>query len=285
MLSAFKYKGLLIGIAAGLSLTLSNCSPDSKTVDLPSKPQTAFTAVPLAGNPNMIILTSTTVNAFMYQWDLGNGNFSSKMVDTVLYDQKGQYVIKLNAFNTGGFTTATQTVTIANDYPGVELIKGGDMAAGSQQYWTMLNTGGKQTTISFTGGVVNFSNSADANGAIYQAIPVKAGKTYTFSADVKGDAATNTWFEVYFGKTQPTQNADYSDNKFTSMNTWSGCGTSPFNGNLALIGCDGPGVGKAGKMTFATSGTIYLVIKAGSCCGGAMPVTGFSLDNVSVKEK
>ncbi|MCK7556617.1 hypothetical protein MKQ70_16960 [Chitinophaga sedimenti] len=140
-----------------------------------------------------------------------------------------------------------QKVTIAQDAPGVDILKGGDMETASAQFWTKLNTGGTQTTIEFTGGALKFSNTGNTNGAIYQAVNVKAGREYTFSGTVKGGGATNTWFEVYIGKTVPVQGTDYSDNKFIALNTWSGCGGSAFDGDLAVIGCDGSGKGLGAK--------------------------------------
>lgn len=279
-----KNKCAVFSVALLLSFIYQGCTPDSKEVALPAKPVVSFTATPLASNPNIIVIQNTTANTFQLLWDLGNGMTSRKQADTVLYDTKGQYVIKLNAFNAGGYSTATQTVTIANDYPGVEVLQGGNMEGASQSNWTVLNTGGTQTNIAFTNGVLKFSNTGGSNGAVYQAVNVKAGKTYTFSADVAGSGATNTWFEIYLGKTVPTQGTDYTDNKYISLNTWSGCGGSAFTGNLALIGCDGSGTGKLGKMTFSSTGTIYLVIKAGSS-GGTMGTSGITIDNVSLKEK
>ena len=272
--------------AALLTIILSNgCTPDSKNFSLPATiPTVTFTAMPLASNPNFIVVKNTTPAAFLLLWDLGNGTTSKKETDTILYDVKGTYTLKLNAFNAGGKTTATQTITIANDYLGVEKLMGGDMETGSQSKWTVLNTGGTQTAIAFTNGVLKFTNSGDANGGIYQAVNVIAGKKYTFAADIAGGGATNTWFEVYFGKTLPVQGSDYSDNQFIAMNTWAGCGGSPFSGNLATIGCGGNGAGKNGVITFTTTGTVYLVMKVGSCCGGNLG-TGMTIDNISLKEK
>lgn len=273
-------------LAASLTLLLSNgCTPDSKNFSLPATiPTVTFTATPLASNPNFIVIKNTTPAAFLLLWDLGNGTTSKKETDTVLYDVKGTYTLTLNAFNGGGKTTATETITIANDYLGVEKLQGGDMETASQSKWTVLNTGSTQTGIAFTNGVLKFTNSGDANGAIYQAVNVIAGKKYTFAADVAGNGASNTWFEVYFGKKVPVQGSDYSDNQFIALNTWAGCGGSPFNGNLSSIGCGGAGVGKNGVMTFSTTGTVYLVLKVGSCCGGNLG-TGITIDNISLKEK
>jgi PKD repeat protein len=273
--------------SAALLTTLFNtgCTPDSKDFSLPATiPAVTFTATPLASNPNFIVVKNTTPGAFLLLWDYGNGSNSKKEADTVLYDAKGTYTLTLNAFNAGGKNSVSQTITIANDYYGVEKLQGGDMETASQSKWTLLNTGGTQTGIAFTNGVLKFTNSGDANGGIYQAVNVIAGKKYTFAADIAGGGATNTWFEIYFGKTVPVQGTDYSDNQYIAMNTWAGCGVSPFSGNLATIGCGGTGAGKNGVMTFTTSGTIYLVMKVGSCCGGNLG-TGMTIDNISLKEK
>lgn len=263
---------------------MATCTPDKEGLSLGSKPTVDFTATPLSGNPNRIVITDNSKGAFMHSFNYGNGVTSTKSTDTVLYDSKGDYTVTLTAFGSGGYVKTSKTVSIAADYPGQEILQGGDMSSSSAQYWTLLNTGGTQTSIQFTNGALQFSNTGDANGAIYQAVQVKAGKTYIFSANVKGDGATNTWLEVYFGTTVPKQGSDYTDNNFISMNTWSGCGGSPFNGNIATIGCGGSGVGKSGRMTFSQSGTVYLLFKGGSCCGGNMG-NGITVDDVSLKEK
>jgi PKD repeat protein len=264
---------------------MATCTPDKENLSLGSKPTADFTVTPLSGNANRVVINNTSSGEFMHSFDFGNGVKSSKNTDTVLYDAKGDYTVTLTAFGQGGYVTTTKKVSIANDYPGEEILKGGDMSSSSAQYWTRLTIGGgTQTTMAFVNDALKLSNTGDANGGIYQAVQVKAGKTYIFSATVKGDGATNTWVEVYFGTTAPAQGADYTDNNFIALNTWSGCGGSPFNGNLATIGCAGNGVGKSGRMTFSQSGTVYLVIKAGSCCGGNMG-NGITIDDISLREK
>jgi PKD repeat protein len=242
-------------------------------------PTASFTATPLSSNPNKIVVTSTTKGAFEWLWNFGNNTTSRKQTDTVIYDKKGTYQIMLYAFGQGGYDSTTQSVTIAADIQGLNLVKGGDMSDASA--WSVLNTGGEQTTVTFKDGAAVFTTSGNSNGGIYQALQVEAGAQYKFSANVEGSGATNTWFEVYFGATKPTDGQDYTDNKFVSLNTWSGCGTGPFNGDIANIGCSGSGTDAGGIITFATSGTVYLVIKAGAS-GGGFGADGITLDNVSL---
>ncbi|SIN74461.1 PKD domain-containing protein [Chitinophaga niabensis] len=273
---------LLYSITA--ALLLAACSPESEKMDLVSAAPATFTAVPLAANPNKIVVTSTTSGGFIWKWQYGASGTSAKEKDTLTFSKKGNYNIQLTVFTRGGFTTAAQAVTIANDLPAVDILKGGNMEAGSEAHWTLLNTGGAQTTIAIAGGVMRFSNTANSNGGIYQAINVIAGKEYTFSGKVKGAGATNSWFEVVFGTTAPVQGADYSGTKWNSMNTWSGCGILPFNGDLAEIGCDGDGKGKGGKMKFTATGKVYMVIKAGSS-GGTLGTGGIEIDDIKFLEE
>lgn len=257
---------------------LAACTQDNN-YSLGPLPAASFTATPLSSNPNKVVVTSTTKGAFEWLWNFGNNTTSRKQTDTVIYDKKGTYQIMLYAFGQGGYDSTSQSVTIAADIQGLNLVKGGDMSDASA--WSVLNTGGDQTTVTFTDKGAVFTTSGNSNGGIYQAIQVEAGAKYKFSANVEGSGATNTWFEVYFGTTKPTDGQDYTDNKFVSLNTWSGCGTGPFNGDIADIGCSGSGTDAGGIVTFATGGTVYLVIKAGAA-GGGFGANGITLDDVSL---
>ncbi|MVT12040.1 hypothetical protein [Chitinophaga tropicalis] len=273
-----------LAMAVLLACAITSCSPESSDAKLGPAPTAAFTATPMSGKPNKIIVSNATPGGFMWQWEDGNGGKSKKEVDTFSYFRKGEYTIQMTVFTNGGYAATAQKVTIAGDAPTQDILKGGTMEAGSEQNWTILNTGGTQTTIKIENGVMNFSNTGNSNGAVYQAINVTAGKSYVFSGNVKGNGATNSWFEVYFGATAPKQGSDYSGTKFVSLNTWTGCGKIPFDGNLNEIGCDGAGTGQSGIMKFNTTGTIYMVIKAGSA-GGTLGAGGISLDNVKFLEE
>lgn len=273
----------LLYILAGIFI-LASCSPESEKMDLGPISTVSFTAVPLATNPNKVVVVSTTEGGFIWQWKYGTSGTSAKERDTISFSKKGNYNIQLTVYSKGGFATAAQSITIANDMPAVDIMKGGNMEAGSEANWTLLNTGGDQTSIVIAGGVMKFTNTANSNGAIYQAFNVIAGREYTFSGKVKGQGATNSWFEVVFGTTAPVQGKDYSGTKWNSMNTWSGCGLLPFNGDLAEIGCDGDGKGKGGKMKFTATGKVYMVIKAGSS-GGTLGTGGIEIDDIKFMEE
>ncbi|HKI44577.1 MAG TPA: PKD domain-containing protein [Balneolales bacterium] len=272
------YRVMLIAV---MGLSIAACSDNSSNYKLGPLPTASFTATPLASNPNKVVVKSTTNGAFMWSWDFGNGTSSKSEADTVTYIYKGTYTIKLTVFSQGGSASTTKDVTMATNYQGVNLLaNNGDL---NSTDWTVLNTGGNQTSITFSNGTANFSNTGDSNGGIYQAVQVESGAKYMFSATVKGAGATNSWFEVYIGTTVPTQGSDYSDSKYVSLNTWAGCGINAFDGDLATIGCSGDGTGAGGIITFATTGTYYLVIKSGSS-GGTLGNGGITLENISLSK-
>jgi hypothetical protein len=165
----------------------------------------------------------------------------------------------------------------------VDLIEGGDMS--DPGAWTIETAGMTATTTEFVDGKVVFTNGANSqtNIKLYQAIEVEAGKTYTFSANIKGAGATNSWVEVLFGTEAPAVDTDYSDGMYTGLNTWDGCGSTAFDANIAVFGCKAgaAGLGQNGEVTFDESGTIYLVIKAGSY-DGTLGEGGVQLDNVKL---
>lgn len=165
---------------------------------------------------------------------------------------------------------------------GENVIAGADMT--SDEFWNISDTGGPVTTTEFTEEGLKFSNTEDTHVKVWQAIEVEAGQKYKFSATVKGSGAENSWFEIYFGTSVPADGADYSDGAYTGLNTWAGCATSEFEGDLALVGCnDAPGTGQKGLVTFEESGTVYFVIKAGSS-GGNLGTDGITISNVKLSE-
>lgn len=268
----------------GCALLFAACSPEASTTPLHPIPAATFSATPLADNANKIVVKSTTPGGFIWLWNFGANGTARREQDTLSFSKKGEYTIQLTVFTQGGYATTAQKVNIANDMPAVDILKGGDMSAGSETFWPLLNTGGTQTTIAVADGVLKFSSAGGTNGAVYQAITVKKGREYTFAADIKGGGAVETWFEVIFGTTEPEQGKDYSGTTLIAMNTWAGCGNMPFNGAFVGIGCEG--VGKSdGKIKFDKDGTVYMVIKGGCTGAGTMGPDGISLDNVQFLEE
>lgn len=100
------------------SLFLTGCRPEH--FDELGLPATAsFTVSPLGGKANTFLLSSTSQNAFAYQWnrDNGQGFKNGNATDTAYFPLKGTYNIQLYAVGRGGYDTAAQTVVVANDDP------------------------------------------------------------------------------------------------------------------------------------------------------------------------
>lgn len=269
---------VMLVIAGGFLIT--SCDDNSAGEELGSLPDASFTATPLSDNPNKIVVESTTEDAFMWKWEFGNGVTSKSESDTVTYINQGDYTIELTAFGQGGSSTATQQINIASDYQGENVLP--NDGALTSDNWTFLATGGNQINVTFENGNATFTNTPYSYGAIYVPVQVEASVEYIFSAQVEGSGMGNeSWFEIYMGTTEPSQGSDYTDNKFVALNTYVPCGGSPFDGDVANIGCDGSGTGEGGIVTFSTDGTIYLVVKAGSN-NGTLGEGGVTLTSISL---
>lgn len=101
-------------VLTGLFLA-AGCRPEPAT-ELGTKAKASFTMTPVAGRVNTYLLTSTSENAFAYQWLKGTGGFvKGKQIDTAYFPLRGNYTVQLRAFGRGGYDTASQSVSIAVD--------------------------------------------------------------------------------------------------------------------------------------------------------------------------
>lgn len=263
--SSFIYKTTAGATVATLLIAgcLSGCTPDNKSASLGPLPKASFTIAPVSGAVNTFAASSSATGTFSWYWDQGDGSGRKPggTSDTLYYAKKGNYRVSLLVLGHGGYDTTSQIVSVAADDPGINILQNPSLTTSNG--WTILNISGSVNP-SFTAQGLNFSAGAGfVNGGVYQAVQVKAGVPYTFSANVQGAGATNSWLEFYIGFTVPAQGTDYADSKFYSLNTYSGCGGSPFNGNVVTIGCSGSGP-KNGQISFSKSGTAYMVIKTGT---------------------
>lgn len=266
-------------------LAIGSCKKDNTDNGLKTDLQPTFTMTPVAGKNNTYAVANTTASSIATRWDFdkGAGFALGRSVDTVFFPDKGNYSVKMQAMGKGGiFYDATpQPVTIATSDPiAGNIVQGGKFNAGDAANWTIhpISPG---VSFAMADGKMVATGGNGGHAAVYQAISVQANKKYVFGMTVSGSGATDTWFEVYFGSDKPTAGADYSSGgKKFSLNTWAGCGKSPFNGNIATIGCDGDLKDKNGAITFSQSGTVYLFIKTG---GANLGTSGISIDNVELR--
>lgn len=129
------------------------------------------------------------------------------------------------------------------------------------------------STIFFNGG----NGSYDQTG-VYQPVRLYGHRQYTVDLHVAGSGATNVWFEVWISQKQPQNGQDVSTGfdptavQLLGLNTWTGCGVAPFDGQLATIGC----TGKGSAITVPTGGTYYITIKSGGNNLGTTGITASS---------
>ncbi len=89
-----------------------------ETRDLLPAPKASFTVTPVTGVPNKYLLTSTSENAFRYDWDKGGtGYVQGKQVDTVYFAYMGTYTVKLFVYGHSGIDSAKQVITVAANDP------------------------------------------------------------------------------------------------------------------------------------------------------------------------
>src|SRR5258705_1377955 len=220
------------------------------------------------------------------KWDFGNGSGPSagKATQPIFLPDAGSYLVTHYAIGKGGATfTTSQTINVATSDPARgNLVQGGKFeTTDDEAKWTRLTISAPAITWTRSNGKMVAAGGSWGHSAIYQAIQVQANKDYRFAMQVSGSGATDTWFEVYFVTTVPVQNSDYTSGGIRiALNTWTGCGNTTFNGNIATIGCDGSLVGQNGKVRFTQAGTIYLLIKTG---GANLGANGITIDNVELR--
>ena len=271
-------KILLVGLIA---VTVAGCFPENEDLSLGGQPPVAtFTVEPVAGENNTYVLTNTTDGAFISLWNSGNGFSQGTAVDTLFLPDAGDYEIQLvTVSNSGSDTSDVELVNVATSDPAAgNIVVGGRMD--DPDAWTVFTiTDG--VSFSIADGKMTGIGGGWGHAGFYQPIEVIAGKEYAFNASVSGSGASDTWFEVYFGSYEPVAYSDYSDGgNQLGLNTWAGCATDEFSGSLLSVGCAGELLESDGKITFAQSGTVYLVVKSG---GANLGDTGISIDNIELR--
>jgi hypothetical protein len=110
-----RYQLFLLSILICTTLLFS-CKYDERTLE--PKPTASFTVTPVAGQVNKFLLSSSSTNAFRYDWDKATGSYiQGKQVDTVYFPDKGTFTVRLFVFGHSGIDSAKQTIVVANDDP------------------------------------------------------------------------------------------------------------------------------------------------------------------------
>ena len=124
-----------------LSASIPGCTATfSKTVEVQTGPQTLFEAKPVCDGQKVIFQNLTSGdNITSYEWDLGDGTFSSLENPDHVYDFPGNYLVHLSTTNDlGCVTSSVQTVRVSSQ-PSPDFIAG-PSCAGSETYFTDNST-------------------------------------------------------------------------------------------------------------------------------------------------
>lgn len=240
-----------------------------------------FTVTPVPGNDTKFVITNTTTGGSVgTRWDVGKGGgpVMGKTSDTVFYPLAGTYTIKMQALDKRGklySATPVSVTTTKNDPAYDNLIRGGKMNAGDEQYWGKYDANANKIIWTLANNVYTATTAtkpvtASVNGGIYQAVQVVANKTYRYTMNGSYGVTQDAWFQILFGQSVPADGKDYSDNQKLSFINW---GTwTAFNGTKTV------------DMTFGASGTIYVVIKAGcNAPNGHFSTQGLGVWNVDLR--
>lgn len=260
-----------------LSLSACNSNNDEMIVAPPSTDNATFSYTVDAENPNKIIFTAQpNVETWYTHWRFGDNTSAEGMTAEKVYFLKGEYEVRFKIFTEGGTAETVQIISIAEDIIGPNLVQNGELDGDDD--WTVFPIGGG-VDVTFQNGTVVWTGGGWGHVGIYQALEIEANTEYQINMDVSGSGMSDCWFEVYVGTTTPMAGVDYIDGGIRlGLNTWDGCGSDPFQGQLTALTCSNDG--GDGTFEFPTAVTAYLVIRSG---GVDLGVDGVTVDNVSVR--
>ncbi|MBP8791634.1 MAG: hypothetical protein KBE41_00440 [Lutibacter sp.] len=249
----------------------------------------SFTVSPVEGLTNRYILDAQTkTDVISDWWNIGDGSdvYNGRATEQIFLPDAGTYTITHSTVSKAGYksTSSKQLIVELSDPVAGNLVKGGKFLNNADYaQWTNLLLSANASWVFNEGSATVYSNGGWAQGGMYQAIDVVANKTYSLDMIVKSTGSfTDTWFEVYVGKTVPVIGKDYGDNRIMGLSTWDGCGSSPFSGKLSAVGCIKNSKTSTINNTvkFDTSGTVYLVIRSG---GNVFSPAGITISNVELR--
>ncbi len=265
-------------LAALLLFSFAACSDDDETiVPPPTSENAAFTYTFDPVNPNKVIFTGQPdVPAWYMHWSFGDNTAAEGVTVEKVYFLAGEYEVRFKIFTENGTAESFQTLTIESDIVGPNLVQNG--ALDSDESWTVLPiTSGVNVT--FENGAATWKGGGWGHAGIFQAIQVEANTEYQINMDISGSGMTDCWFEVYMGTVVPTPGVDYTSGGIRlGLNTWDGCGSTPFQGQLTALTCSNGG--GDGTFEFSTPETAYLVIRGG---GAELGTAGVTVDNISIR--
>ncbi|MFT4760868.1 MAG: hypothetical protein ACI9XO_003333 [Paraglaciecola sp.] len=256
-------------------LIIAACGNDEEDIaPIPTSDNATFSYTFDPENANNVIFNGQPdVDTWYTHWDFGDNTAAESLQIEKLYFLKGEYEVRFKIFTEGGTAESVQTISIAEDIIGPNLVENG--ALNGDDSWTVLSIlGGVE--VAFQNGAATWTGGGGGHVGIYQPISIEANTTYQVNMDIVGSGLTDSWFEVYIGTTVPMDGVDYTDGGMRlGLNTWEGCGSDPFDTAFSVISCLGDGI-----FEFPNAVNAYLVIRGGGADYGAAGVT---IDNVSIR--
>jgi hypothetical protein len=257
---------------------ITACSSDEEEVIVaPTSSNAMFSYTIDPDNANRIVFAGEpTMKTWYTHWNFGDNTSAEGIQTEKLFYLKGDYEVKFKIFTDGGTAETTQTISIAEDITGSNLLENGELNDSSS--WTVLPIGDGADVV-FENGTAVWSGGGWGQVGIYQSITVEANTTYQIQLDIAGSGMTDCWFEVYVGTVAPTAGVDYTDGGIRlGLNTWDGCGSEPFDGPLTSLSCSNGG--GDGTFEFPNDATAYFVIRSG---GADLGTDGVTVDNITLR--
>ena len=279
MIAKYFNKSLMLLSTAAV---LSSCVPESVEGNgINQDPVDASFTVSKTAE-NRYTLKRNHNNYLNSQWNIDDDGFNNgKGEEKIFLPDAGTYVIQHQAVGIGGMMAgkSEQTVVVPTSDPvSGNMIQGGRFDTPDEiSKWSIhkISASGAQWVLA--NGKATIVASGSNQQAIYQAVNVEAGKSYSIDMVASSDTAlVDTWFEVYVLNSIPATGQDVGGSVYRNINTWDGCGKSQFKGKVSSVGCNNSKNG--GIYTATTTGTVYLVIK----CGGTT-VNSLSVDKVEFR--
>jgi len=273
-----------IGFAACTPTEVDNGNPLTEG-DLDA----SFTATAIDGNRYSVTAANDPdVQYHVWKWTTVGGTVGGTAGESrggatkqFIFPTPGTYTVQHRAVGrTGGKSSMSELSFVVTTFALEENIVASPNFENSAD-WTVLNISNNNSVAwTFNNGsaTVSGGDTAYSGKGIYQAVPVTAG-TYLLDMHVEGAGSRDTWFEAYASATRPAQGGDYTTGGIKlGLNTWTGCGNTPFNGQFSALACTGSGA----NVTVAEDGILYIVVKAGS--GQNNGINSITISNVSLRK-
>lgn len=161
-------------------------------------------------------------------WDSTFADACAKKATTIKVGGTGAktyyFVIKTGANDGANPDVVFDKISIINDATNAEVINNGNFGANTG--WSVANISGSEerdfnynvagkTPVGSEGPVLRITRPAGVTGeintALYQAITLEGGQSYTFSGTFKDNGSVNTWAEMYLVDQEPVAGKDVLD--------------------------------------------------------------------------